>query len=218
MILSSFLMWMSCITPRRGPARAYLNAADHAPFDAIIVPGIPYDGHAWDSVMKARVIWAWVLYKNNYAKNVIFSGAAVYTPYKEAHIMGLFAEKMGIPAEHIFYDTLAQHSTENVYYSYLLAKELGFKSIALATDPFQSWMLRSYTRKRFGTPIYHLPFVTDTLAVYNSVQLKISSKKYREPDNWLSIKQREKFRQRFRGTLGKSIDWTKHKDGKLDPL
>ncbi len=218
MFLAPLLFWMSCITPRKGPARRYRQAAALAPFDVIIVPGIPYDGHAWDSVMKARVLWAWILYKNHYTKNVIFSGAAVYTPYKEAYIMGLFAEKIGIPKEHIFYDTMARHSTENVYYSYLKAKELGFKSIALATDPFQSWMLRSYTRKRFSTPIYHLPFITDSLAIYNSANLHISSKKFKEPDNWTSIKQQEKFRKRFRGTLGKSIDWSQHEDGKLGPL
>jgi hypothetical protein len=218
MLLASFLMWMSCITPRKGPARAYRNAAALAPFDAIIVPGIPYDGHAWDSVMKARVLWAWVLYKNGYTKNVIFSGAAVYTPYKESKIMGLFATKMGIPKEHIFYDTLAEHSTENVYYSYRLAQSLGFKSLALATDPFQSWMLRSFTRKRFATRIYHLPFVTDSLAVYNSIQLRISSKSLKEPQGWKSIKEREPFRKRFRGTLGKSINWAEYPNAKLGPL
>ncbi len=217
-MLSAFLMWMSCLTPRKGPARRYREAAPAAPFDAIIVPGIPYDGHAWDSVMKARVIWAWVLYKNGYAKNVIFSGAAVYTPYKEAYIMGLFGEKIGIPKEHIFYDTLAQHSTENVYYSYLKAKELGFKSIALATDPFQSWLLRSYTRKRFGTKIYHLPFVTDTLKVYNSLSLRISSAKIKEAESWNSIKQRHGFNERFRGTMGKTIDWSQYENGMVPAL
>lgn len=209
---------MSCITPRKGPARRYKKAASLVPFDAIIVPGIPYDGHAWDSVMKARVIWAWVLYKNGYAKNVIFSGNAVYTPYKEARIMGLFGEKIGIPKEHIFYDTLAEHSTENVYYSYLLARKLGFKSLALATDPFQSWLLRSFTRKRFGSPIYHLPFVTDTLAVYNSANIRINSSALKQDTAWRSIKTREKFGKRWRGTMGKTIDWSQYDGRKLPAL
>lgn len=217
-MLSGLLMWMSCLTPKRGPARRLKQAATVAPFDAIIVPGIPYDGHSWDSVMKARIIWAWVLYKNGYTKNVIFSGSAVYTPYKEAYIMGRFGEKIGIPKEHIFYDTVAEHSTENVYYSYLKAKELGFKSIALATDPFQSWLLRSYTKRRFGTPIYHLPFVTDTLKEYNSLNLRISSAKLKEPASWQSIKERENFRTRLRGTRGKGIDWSQYEGGKLPGL
>lgn len=70
-------------------------------------------------------------------KNIIYSGGAVYSPYKESVIMGLFGQKLGIPSKNTFYDTLARHSTENVYYSYLLAKEIGFKSIALGADPFQ---------------------------------------------------------------------------------
>lgn len=70
--------------------------------------------------------------------------------------MGLYAQQLGIPAQHIFYDTLARHSVENVYYSYLIAKEQGFKIVAIATDPFQSIFLRNFTSTRLGTPIYHL--------------------------------------------------------------
>ena len=216
--MSIIISLMSCITPRKGPARAYVNARALAPFDVVVIPGIPYDGQGWDSVMKARVLWSWILYKNGYAKNVIYSGAAVYTPYKEALVMGMFGEKLGIPKEHIFYDTLAKHSTENVYYSYLLAKELGFKTIALGTDPFQSWLLRSFTRKRFGSPIYHLPFVTDSLAVYNNIHLKIDVTSIKMGNGWTSIKSQESFRKRFRGTLGKTIDWSQYENGKLAPL
>ena len=115
-LISILVLWASCITPRKGPIRKLKTAQESniAPFDAIIIPGIPYEGRGWDSVMKARVLWSWILYKNGIAKNVIYSGAAVYTPYVEARIMGLYGEKLGIPAEHIFFDTLARHSTENV--------------------------------------------------------------------------------------------------------
>ena len=154
MLAGILLSVWSCITPRKGPARDYKQAAVSIPFDAVIIPGIPYNGLGWDSVMKARVLWSWILYKNGYAKNIIYSGGAVYTHYKEALIMGLYAQKLGIPKEHIFYDTLAKHSTENVYYSYLLAKRLGFKTLALGTDPFQSFMLRGFTRNGL-----HHPFI-----------------------------------------------------------
>lgn len=218
MISVSFIIQLaSCITPRRGPQKAYNRVVDsNMVFDAIIVPGIPYEGVVWDSVMKARVIWSWVLYKNGIAKNVIYSGGAVYSPYIEAKVMGLFAQKLGIPAGHIFYDTLAKHSTENVYYSYLLAKQLGFKSLALATDPFQSFLLKSFTRKRFTTPIYHIPFITDTLAVHNHLKPKINAKRALT-NNFKSIKEDEGFFKRLRGTFGKDIDWDKH-NGKLEAL
>jgi uncharacterized SAM-binding protein YcdF (DUF218 family) len=187
------------------------------PFDAVIVPGIPFKNGGWDSVMKARVIWSWVLYKNGYVKNIIFSGGAVYSPYTEAKIMGLYAQQLGVPANHIYYDTQARHSTENVYYSYLMAKQLGFKSLALGTDPFQSFMLRGFTRKRFGTPIFHMPFVTDTLAVYNYLNPKIDPKPA-QVDSFSSITKDEGFFKRFRGTMGRDIDWSKYEGKRLAPL
>ncbi len=80
--LSSLVFETSCITPRRGPQKALDNASNMKAFDAIIVPGIPFQNGQWDSVMKARVLWSWVLYKNGYTKNIIYSGGAVYSPYK----------------------------------------------------------------------------------------------------------------------------------------
>lgn len=215
---AQILNLVGCITPRRGPQRALDNAiAQHKHFDAIIVPGIPFKNGSWDSVMKARVIWSWVLYKNGIAKNIIYSGDAVYTPYKESLVMGLYAQQLGIPKEHIFYDTRARHSTENVFYSYLVAKKHGFKSLALATDPFQSFLLRSFTRRRFGSPIYHLPFVTDTLAAYNYINPKINPKPAKV-DDFVSITETESFRKRLKGTFGRDIDWSKYPDGKLEAL
>ncbi len=218
MTLTSMLFHLAgCITPRRGPQKALDKAKTMSPFDAIIVPGVPYVNNNWDSVMKARVIWSWVLYKNGITKNIIYSGAAVYSPYKEAVIMGLYGQKLGIPAEHIFYDTSARHSTENVYYSYMVAQQLGFKTIALATDPFQSLLLKSFTRRRFGSPIYHIPFVTDTLKVYQSLKPRINSKPAMVSE-FKSIKDEESFFKRIGGTLGRGIDWSKHEGGQLPPL
>lgn len=158
-----------------------------------------------------------VLYKNGIAKNIIYSGGAVYSPFVEAYVMGMYGKKLGIPAKHIYYDTMARHSTENVYYSYLLAKKLGFKSIALATDPFQSFLLKSYVRKRFGTPVQRLPFVVDSLRAYKHLCPRINPvPAYREP--FTSITEDEGFWQRFRGTMGADIDWDKHPNGKLPAL
>ena len=216
-VLVSLFLVASYVAARKGPRKAYAKAAAVKPFDVIIIPGVPYNGQGWDSVMKARVLWSYILYKNGFAKNIIYSGSAVYTPYYEAEIMGLYGQALGIPAKHIFYDTLAKHSTENVYYSYLLAKEKGFKSIALATDPFQSFMLRSFTRKRFSTPIYHIPFIADSLAAYKSVNPVIDVSSLRL-HNWKSIKEKQSFSMRIRGTMGRSINWKAHKGEKVGPL
>lgn len=207
----------ACIAPKKGPRKAFAKVASIVPFDAVIVPGIPFNGQNWDTVMKARVLWSYILFKNGYVKNIIYSGSAVYTPYVEAKVMGLYAQALGIPSKHIYYDTAAKHSTENVYFSYLLAKKHGFKTIALATDPFQSFMLHGFTRRRFGTPIYHIPFIVDSLAAYNSARPVINPKSAKV-QNWTSIKDQQSFGERFRGTLGRTINWEKYPGGKLEAL
>ncbi len=64
----------------------------NAPYDAIIVPGVPYDGKHWSETMRNRVQWSIYLYKKGIAKNIIYSGSAVYTEYEEAKIMALYGE------------------------------------------------------------------------------------------------------------------------------
>lgn len=208
---------LSCFSSKKATEKNMTKAETEKPFDVIIVPGVPFKNGRWDSVMKARVIWSYILYKDGYTRNVIYSGSSVYSPWYEGIIMGLYAEKLGIPRKHIFYETRAKHSTENVYYSYLLAKMQGFKSIALATDPFQSSLLRSFTRKRFETPIYHLPFVTDTLERYNHLNPTIDPTPAKA-DHFVAITHKESFWRRLRGTLGKDIDWSMYKNGKVGPL
>lgn len=210
--------FVGCVSVKKGPKKAYNQVLDHnVVFDAIIVPGIPFKNGSWDSVMKARVLWSYVLYKNGITKNVIYSGSAVYSPYYEAIIMGLYAQELGIPATSIYYDTAARHSTENAYYSYLLAKDKGFKVLALATDPFQSALLRSFTATRFGTQIFHLPFVMDSVRKYAHLSPNINPE-LAVRKNFTSITEVESGIKRFKGTMGGDIDWKQYKDGKLPPL
>ena len=209
---------IGCISSKKRPKRDLAKAETVKPFDVIIVPGIPFKNGSWDSVMKARVLWSYILYKDGYTKNVIYSGAAVYSPYYESKIMGLYAQQLGIPKQHIFYDTIARHSTENIYYSYVLAKKQGFKSIAFATDPFQSSLLRGFTRKRFETKIYHLPFVTDSLKLYNHLSPVIDPNRAKADYDFLSITEKESFSKRLRGTFGKDIDWSQYENGMVPKL
>jgi len=208
---------IGCFSSEKVPRQQLAKAALLKPFDVLIIPGIPFKNGSWDSIMKARVIWSYVLYKDGYTKNIIFSGAPVYSPYYESIIMGLYAQQLGVPKEHIFYETRAHHSTENIYYAYLLAQKLGFKSIALATDPLQSSLLRSYTRKRFATPIFHLPFVIDTLKAYNHIHPTIDPTPAKA-ESFTPITEKRSFWQRFRGTMGRDIDWSQYEDGRVGPL
>jgi hypothetical protein len=209
-ILLSLLIY-SCaiIQPRRkSPNGVYCSEITKQPFDAIIVPGVPFYGESWSSRMKTRVVWSKFLFDNGYAKNIIYSGGAVYSPYVESEIMALYAVKMGIPREHIFIEKKAEHSTENTYYSYYEAKELGFKNIALASDPFQVNNLRRYIKKNnLGYSL--LPVLYDTIAAIGEINISIDpSSAMIDTTGFIALPKRESFFKRLNGTLGKNIEYT----------
>jgi hypothetical protein len=137
----------------------------------------------------------------------MYSGSAVYSPYCEAKIMALYAEKLGMRKENIFTETRAEHSTENIYYSYKKARKLGFHRIALASDPFQTKMLRSFIRKKMKAEIGLIPMVTDTLKAIESTMTNPRidySKAF--VDHFTALPDRENFLKRLRGTQGLDID------------
>jgi hypothetical protein len=183
-------------------------AASLQKFDLIVVPGISYDSSTgWDRTMKARVYWSKYLYDKGIAKNVMYSGSAVYTKYCEAEIMAMYAEVVGIPKEHIFTETKAEHSTENIYYSYKKAKILNFDKIALATDPFQAKMLSRFMKKKFSGEIAVIPIDFKILKTLEPTMIdkpKIDIEKSVRKD-FVSIKERESFFKRLNGTNGKNI-------------
>lgn len=198
----------SCTFFRPRPSKLFKRALKEQPYDVIIVPGCPYDGTDWTTAMKGRVIWADYLIKTGVAKNVIFSGGAIYTPYVEAKVMAKFAEELGTPKEKIIIEDKAEHSTENIYYSYQIAKKMGFTKIAVASDPFQSNLLMRFSRIRFKLPIAHIPFVIDTLSKIDIVHPKIDASDCKV-ENFKPITETQTNRQRRRGTMGKNIKFEK---------
>lgn len=194
----------SCGMSQKSVKQQYNSVASNQ-YDAIIVPGVPFDGKKWQMTMQIRVHWSNFLFKNGITKNIIYSGGTVYSEYNEAKVMALYGEALGIPKNSIYVDTIAEHSTENVYYSYQIAKKQGFKRIALATDPFQSGSLRSFIKKH-ELPIDLIPIVFDTIGKIDKYEPEIDPTSAKET-NFVSIKKRESFFKRFRGTLGKQIKW-----------
>lgn len=183
--------------------KSYARAIKEKPFDVIIVPGVPYDKEKTTSVMKMRIWWAKHLYDSGFTKNIIFSGSAVYSPFVESIAMKLIADTLGIPAANVFAETKAEHSTENIYYSWKMAKKLGFTKIALATDPFQSRMLRSFIRK-YCPEVMEVPIVFSILEIEDGPMPAIDTTVAFVPD-FVSITKREGFWQRLNGTMGKRI-------------
>ncbi len=178
---------------------------DTTVYDAIIVPGVPFNPPTWDRVMQMRVLWATHLYKTGHTKNIIMSGSSVYSPFVEAKIMKLYAIKMGVPVNHIFIEEQAEHSTENIWYSYKLAKANGFKKVALASDPFQTRLLYSFV-KEHTKDMQFLPIIFDTLKTLSHAEPKINYDSLRIP-NFVALPDRQGYWQRLRGTMGKHIDF-----------
>lgn len=134
-----------------------------APYDVLIVPGIMYDTTKQQTNgFNARIIWAKMLLERGAARNVIFSGSACYSPYVEGKVMAMQAEAAGIPKEQVFAETKAEHGKENVYYSWLMAKQLGFKKIALAADPYQAFFLEGFIQTNMPD-MGILPITVDSL-------------------------------------------------------
>ncbi len=203
----TFLLYVavSCGILNSSPSKTNAKSLANAPYDAIIVPGVPFHGETWSETMKMRVQWSKYLYDKGYTKNIIYSGSAVYSPYEEAKTMALYAEALGIPKERIFTDPRAEHSTENVYYSYRVAVKQGFKKLALATDPFQTNSLRKFIKK-FEFPVELLPIIYDSLNLQSLTTPVIDgSPALRE--NFVSITERESIFKRLKGTMGQNIRW-----------
>jgi len=206
--LTSLLFLTSCyvFNPiRKSPYNTFTSNSTYKPYDVIIVPGAPYNGKNWNKIMRDRIFWSKFLFEKGYTKNIIYSGGAVYTPYVESKIMALYAQSLGIPKENIYTEEKAEHTTENVYYSYRLAKEMGFKKIALATDPYQTNNLHGYLKKN-KFEISLLPILYDTVSIIKDLEPKILPESALvDTTTFVSIKERESFFKRMRGTMGKNV-------------
>jgi uncharacterized SAM-binding protein YcdF (DUF218 family) len=178
-------------------------------YDVIVVPGVPLEDGKWSATMKDRVFWSKFLYEKGIAKNVMYSGSAVYSPYRESEIMAMYGEKLGIPKGNIYTEIKAEHSTENIYYSYKKAKKLGFSTIALASDPFQTKMLRRFTRKIVSQDVAFIPIVYDTIQHLEAI-IPDPTIDYGKAyvNDFRSLTKKEGFFKRLRGTRGLDIDTT----------
>lgn len=205
-IILFILTFLSCSFSEKN-AKLMFDKASGKTYDMIIVPGVPLENGTWSRTMKARVYWSKYLYDKGIAKNIMYSGSAVYSPYYEGDVMALYAEAIGIPREHIFSETKAEHSTENLYYGYYKSKKLGFNKIALATDPFQAKQLRSFAKRRLSERVDVIPIVFDTLkAMEPTMTDPVIDPQKAFNKNFVSITKRESFWKRFKGTMSWNID------------
>lgn len=185
--------------------KLHFKKASQQQYDAIIVPGLPYDEGEWSLFLKWRIHWSTFLYHQGITKNIIYSGSVVHTPFIEANVMQAFGEKLGVPKSALYAETKAEHSSENLYYSILLAREKGFNKLALATDPFQSDMIDNFITE-YNLNVDLIPIVysiADTINMHEPVidyaALKVA--------NFVPLEDRENFGERINGTRGHHVDW-----------
>ncbi|CAN5786712.1 hypothetical protein BH10BAC3_BH10BAC3_27110 [soil metagenome] len=207
-VLIMFVVLNACSYTSKATKKMLSEARNH-PYDLVVVPGVPLENGKWSKVMKARVYWSKYLYDQGIAKNIMYSGSAVYTPYYEAEVMAMYAAALGIDTAHIFTEIKAEHSTENIYYSYKKAVKLGFKNIALASDPFQTKMLDKYARKYVDDKIGLIPMVLDTMRIIEpSMQDPEINYEQAAANDFIALPKRESFWKRFKGTRGGNVDIT----------
>jgi DUF218 domain len=196
----------SCSFTNKSSLQLY-NKAKAKSYDLVVVPGVPLENGKWSDTMKARIYWSKYLFDQGIAKNIMYSGNAVYTPYVESEIMALYAEAIGIPKENIFTESKAEHSTENIYYSYKKALKLKFQKIALASDPFQTKMLKRFTRLRVSEKVDLIPIVFDTLRAMEPAMIDPAIDYNRAfVTDFISLPERKSFWTRLQGTMGKDLD------------
>lgn len=76
------------------------------------------------------------LWKEGWAKKIIFSGAAAEGNVSNAKAMKNIAVKSGVPAENILMEEKSKTTLENAQLSAILVTENGYKSIILVTSPY----------------------------------------------------------------------------------
>jgi|LakMenEpi03Aug12_release.lakeMendotaPanAssembly.Ray.scaffolds.fasta_scaffold279053_2 uncharacterized SAM-binding protein YcdF (DUF218 family) len=188
--------------------KQFKRVAVNEPFDVVIVPGAPIGDSSLNNVLISRILWSKYLLENNITRNVIYSGGAVHTAYIEGLAMKMYADSIGIPSNRTFAETKAEHSTENVYYSYKLAKEKGFEKIALATDIFQTMMVSSFVKKNYKD-VKFLPIVYNRIftnkKIYDQLPIINVGEAHISEENFVPLNQRESFFKRLAGTFGKNI-------------
>lgn len=189
LVTASCMVFGSCGVLEHITAATYNHNVAKGPFDAIIIPGNAFDSVNTNRIFRARMFWAKTLYEQGLARNIIFSGAAVHTPYTEAIAMKIIADSFGIPANRTFVETRAEHTTQNVDYGLLLADSLGFKNIAIATDPIQALYLQHYLRQK-GLKISVLPFALQDIVTYNKPLPPVNCS-YAYVQNFVPLKERQ---------------------------
>lgn len=122
--------------------------------------------------------------------------------------MKMFADSLGINPANTFEEIKAEHSTENIYIGYKLAKKMGFKKVGLALDPFQTKMLRTFVAKRCeGIALIPVVFKRIDPNMKRNIHIPNINSQAAFIANFVPLPDRQNFFERLRETNGKHIDF-----------
>ena len=153
LLLSFLFVQLGCAAgPRGKPAPL--------PFDVVVIPGCPGEADGALSPCQARrAVWAAVLWERGLASHFITSGAAVHSPYVEAEGLAAAIAALGVPADRVYLEPDALHTDENMYDSLRIARALGFRRLAVASEGMQAGggcsMMRDYGQECTGLSMEH---------------------------------------------------------------
>jgi len=128
------------------------------PSDAIVVfgGGVGETGSPGKSTIE-RARCAVKLYKEGYAKNLIFSSGYMYL-YNDAENMKFFAISMGVPVSDIILEQEANSTYENVKFTKKILERYKWDSIILVSSPYN--MRRAslvFNKSGKGIKVFYVP-------------------------------------------------------------
>ena len=95
-----------------------------------MVPGVPFTEQGWDSVMKTRVYWSKFLYDKALPKTSCIPVPRCTRPTTKERSW-LLCDCHRDTQRKCIRRNQAEHSTENLYYSFHKSRKLGFQTVAL---------------------------------------------------------------------------------------
>ena len=183
-------IFSSCSILHHHTVATYNKGLIDAPYEVVIVPGLPYDTARLNPMLKARILWAKDLYDSGIAQHIIFSGSAVHSPYVEGLVMKMMADSMGIPDRHTFIEDEAHSGHQNVDYGVKLAHKMGFKKIAVATDPIQTIWLKKHMDKNHEQ-VALIPFSMKAMPAYYNKSIPAINHSDAFVEDFVPLKKRE---------------------------
>lgn len=115
------------------------NRVELRAVDCIIVPGARVLAPGQPGpVLRARVTNAIDLYRQGWARAIIFTGGAGESGPVESAEARRLALEGGLPQEHLFTESASHTTVENFVYARRIMAEHGWRSCLVSTDPFHA--------------------------------------------------------------------------------